>query len=132
MSVKTEIKNFSIINHLKGKLVSLPFSQYKNTILGKKYDLTINFISDKEIQKLNQIYRNINKPTDILSFPLNKNTGEIFICLKVAAKKAPCFNRTKTNYLAFLVIHGLVHLKGFEHSAKMERVEEKYRKNFDI
>ncbi|MFZ2038630.1 MAG: rRNA maturation RNase YbeY [Minisyncoccia bacterium] len=130
--MKTEINNFGLINHLKGKLESLPFAQYKNSILGTKYNLVINFVSKSAIQKLNKTYRNINKPTDILSFPLDKKTGEIFICQEYANKKAGLFKRKKKNYLAFLVIHGLVHLKGFEHCSKMERVEEKYRKLFGI
>ena len=132
MSVKTENINFSIINHTKGKLTSLPFVQYKNAILGENYNLVVNFVSDTEIKKLNKIYRNIDKPTDILSFPLTKDTGEIFISLKYANKKAPTFNRDNTNYLAFLVIHGLVHLKGFEHCSKMEEIEAEYQKIFGI
>jgi probable rRNA maturation factor len=124
--------NLSINNQTKGKLPSLPFDNLKCAVLGKDYELSLNFVSPNLIHRLNRSYRNIDKATDILSFPLEKNAGEIFICRSAANKKAPQFGRTKENYLAFLVIHGLVHLKGFEHSSKMESVENKYRKKFGI
>lgn len=124
--------NFSINNFTKGKLSRLPFVDYKNEVLGKRYNLTLNFVDAKMIHRLNRDYRQVNKPTDILSFPLNSKTGEIFICRTYADKKAKLFRRSPTNYLSFLVIHGLVHLKGFDHGDIMEAEEEKYRRKFDI
>jgi ssRNA-specific RNase YbeY (16S rRNA maturation enzyme) len=52
------------------------FIEIKNKILGKDYDLSWAFISPKKIQKLNLEYRNIDKPTDILSFPLSKKKAK--------------------------------------------------------
>ncbi len=123
-------KSFNITNKSKGKLPSLPFDQMKKVILGDKYNLSLVFTIPKEILKLNKIYRNINKPTDILSFPLTKDTGEIFICPSEAKKEMLKFNRPYKNFLAFLFIHGLVHLLGYDHSDKMEKIEEKFRKKF--
>ncbi len=74
----------------------------------------------------------LNKPTNILSFPLDKKSGEIFITLSVAKKEAPNFDRTFSNFVAFLFIHGLMHLKGHDHSDTMERAESKLRKKFGI
>jgi probable rRNA maturation factor len=108
------------------------FDQIKKAVLGSKYDLSLVFISPKKIQNLNKIYRNINKPTDILSFPLSKTSGEMFICLSETKKMAKEFDRSYENFLAFLFIHGCVHLKGFDHGPKMEKVEEKFRKKFGI
>lgn len=133
-------KNFSIINKTRGKIPSLPFALYKNKILGEKYDLSVVFVDEKKIHSLNKLYRKINSSTDILSFPLNngstsspqENCGEIFICQKIAKIKAKEFGREYKNFLAFLFIHGLVHLLGFDHGKKMEAVEEKYRKFFKI
>jgi ssRNA-specific RNase YbeY (16S rRNA maturation enzyme) len=42
------------------------------------------------------------------------------------------FDRTYENFLVFLFIHGLVHLKGYDHGDKMEKVEIKFRKKFNI
>lgn len=108
------------------------FVEIKKAVLGDKYDLSLFFITASKIQELNKIYRNINKPTDILSFPLSKTSGEILICKKETKKMAKEFCRPYKNFLAFLFIHGCVHLKGFDHGAKMEKVEEKFRKLFKV
>jgi len=107
-------------------------AQIKKAVLGSDYELSFSFVSSAEIKKLNQIYRNINKATDILSFPLSKTSGEILICKSEAKKEMVKFGRTYENFLTFLYIHGLVHLKGYDHGSKMEKVEEKYRKQFKI
>jgi probable rRNA maturation factor len=125
-------ESFSIINKTKGKLPSLPFVKIKEKILGKDYSLSLSFIGSKTIRSLNSTYRKTNKPTDILSFPLSKKEGEIFICPKIARVKAIKFQRNQTNFLVFLFIHGLVHLSGYDHGKKMEVVENKYRKYFHI
>ena len=108
------------------------FELIKKTILGSKYELSLVFIAPKKIQSLNKIYRKINKPTDILSFPLSKTTGEIFICKSEAKKEMVKFGRTFENFLTYLFIHGLVHLKGHDHGPKMEKIEEKFRKKFEV
>ncbi len=120
------------IKNPKGKLPSLPFDQIKIKVLGKKYKLSLAFISPKEIKLLNKIYRQINKTTDILSFPLSKDQGEILICLSEAKKRKKDFNRKYDNFLAFLFIHGLVHLKGYDHGDEMEKIEVKFRQKFNI
>ncbi len=125
-------EKFSIINETKGKLPSLPFDQIKNKILGKKYELDLIFVSEKKIQALNKTYRKVNSSTDILSFPISKNSGEIFICLKIAKNKAGDFERKYSNFIAFLFIHGNVHLLGYDHGNKMEAEEVKFRKFFKI
>lgn len=124
--------NFSIINETKGRLPSLPFEKIKNKILGRKYELDLVFVSDKKIHALNKTYRKVDKPTDILSFPIDKNHGEIFICEKIAKKKAEDFERGFENFIAFLFIHGNVHLLGYDHGNKMEVIETKFRKLFKI
>ena len=125
-------QKFSIINETKGKLPSLPFEQIKNKILGKKYELTLIFVSEKKIHSLNKLYRKVDSPTDILSFSNEKNSGEIFICQKVSKEKAPDFEREYNNFIVFLFIHSCVHLLGYDHGNKMEALEVKYRKFFKI
>ncbi len=125
-------EKFSIMNKTKGKLPSLPFVLYKNKILGKNYELSLVFIGEKEMQRLNKKYRKINKPTDILSFPISKNSGEMFICQKASKIEAKKFERNYTNFLSFLFIHGAVHLLGYDHGNKMEKIEVRYRKYFGI
>jgi probable rRNA maturation factor len=108
------------------------FKKIKEAVLGKDYDLSWSFISSAKIQKLNLIYRNLDKPTDILSFPLSKKEGEIYICESEAKKETQKFERKYDNFLYFLFIHGCVHLKGYDHGSTMERIETKFRKQFGI
>lgn len=107
-------------------------AKLKNSILNDKYELSLVFTTAKKIQNLNRIYRKINEPTDILSFPLSKNSGEIFICKTEARRMAKEFGRQYENFLDFLLIHGLVHLKGYDHGPKMEKLEKGWRKKFGI
>jgi len=130
--LKKEISETEIKNTTKGKLPSLPFTAIKNFALGENYELSLVFIGDKLSQKLNNQYRDKNKPADILSFPLTKTSGEIFINLRKARKDAKNYDRNPENFIAFLFIHGLIHLKGFEHSSKMELQEKKIREKFKI
>jgi len=104
----------------------MDFSRIKNDILGKKYSLSLAFISVKKSRQLNKRYRGEDKATNILSFPLSKNEGEILICKEVARKDAPKFDKTSSQFLGFLVIHGMLHLKGMRHGSIMEKAEKKY------
>lgn len=123
---------FDIMNKTKGKIPNLPFCDMKNFVAGKNYELSFVFIGDTRSQALNKKYRNIDKPTNILSFSLNKNSGEIFINLNRAKKEAPRFNKNTKNFIGFLFVHGLLHLKDFSHSSTMERREKVLCKKFNI
>jgi probable rRNA maturation factor len=103
--------------------IELPVEEIKNEILGKQFELSFAFISKKESQYLNKTYRGKDESTDILSFPLEKNCGEILICKDIAKLKAPQFDKTLPEYLLFLVIHGCLHLKGLRHGSKMSKYE---------
>ncbi|MFA6000295.1 MAG: rRNA maturation RNase YbeY [Candidatus Paceibacterota bacterium] len=121
---------FSLLNTTKGKLPSLPFVQIKNDILGEKYNLSIAFVGEAKSRELNKRYRNKDKSTNILSFSLSKNAGELILCQSVIKKEYKNFDRELPEFIGFLVIHGMLHLKGFEHSSKMEREEQKYDKKY--
>jgi probable rRNA maturation factor len=125
-------ENLSITNKTKGTIKGVPFLHLKKEILGEKYDLSLVFISSAKSRTLNRIYREKDKSTNILSFPLSKNSGEIFIDLNTARKEASKFNRTFSNFVAYLFIHGLFHLKGMEHGLRMESAEKKVRAKYKI
>ncbi len=125
-------ENLTITKTAKGKLPSLPFRQMKDAVLGKNYDLSLVFIGDKLSQRLNRERREKDKPTNILSFSLDKTAGEIFINLRLSRKQASDFEREYENFVAFLFIHGLFHLKGFDHGSRMESKEKEIRKQFGI
>lgn len=110
---------FQITNLTKRKIPKIFWRKIAEEVLGKKYDLSLVFAADTLMKKLNSQYRRKNRPASVLSFPLSKNEGEIFINL--AQKK-------HTPLLLF--IHALLHLKGFEHGAKMKEQEKKLMKNY--
>ncbi|NCT01889.1 rRNA maturation RNase YbeY [Candidatus Parcubacteria bacterium] len=110
----------------------LPFSAIKEAILGKKYELSLTFIGEKRAVSLNQAHRNKSYVPNVLSFPLTTTVGEIFICPAVAKNEATSFSLSTNGYVAYLFIHGCLHLKGHDHGDTMEKMERKYLKAFAI
>ena len=123
---------FRIANPEKAKLPRLAFSDMKDAVLGKEYDLTLHIVSLAEIAALNKKYRDIDSPTDILSFPISETEGEMFINIEETKKEAVKFDREYENFFGFLFIHGLTHLLGMDHGSTMERIEVRFRKQFGI
>jgi probable rRNA maturation factor len=119
-----------ITNKTKGKLPRLPFVRLKNEILGKSYELSLACVTPKESHKLNLTYRKKDKPTNILSFPFDSSSGEIVVDLQTAKADAPNFDMTPSKFLLFLVIHGMLHLKGYDHGSTMDKQEKKFLKIF--
>jgi len=118
------IENFSITNKTKGKLPSLPFHTMKEKILGKNYNLSVVFVGVKKSQELNKKYRNREEPANILTFPLEKLSGEIVINPNKAKKDASHFDMNYHEFLIYLFIHGLLHLKGRRHGSRMDNEEQ--------
>jgi len=125
---------FNIIKTTKSNLVisRLLFVNYKNKVLGKNYILSLVFIGDSLSKTLNKKYRGKDKKANVLSFSISKNEGEIFINLNESKKQAKKHGYTFDNFLKYLFIHSLLHLKGFEHSSKMESEEQRILKKFKI
>lgn len=81
----------------------------------EKYDLSIAFVSGAAMRKLNKQYRNINQTTDVLSFAGEGDfLGEIIIdCAQVKGQAAE-FGNSLENELIFILVHGLLHLIGYD------------------
>lgn len=131
--------NFSISKTTKNKPgglffveKSLPFERIKNNVLSKDYELSLVFIGSAKSRALNKKYRKKDKATNILTFPLSKIEGEIFITPEVARRDAKKFDMKESDFIVYLFIHGLLHLKGLRHGDKMEKEEEKLKKKFKI
>ena len=124
--------SFNLSNETSASMPIGAFSAIKEAVLGEMYKLNIIIVSAERIKKLNTIYRDKTEPTDILSFPVSKHEGEIYLCPSEVRKEAKKFERSYANFLQFLLIHGCVHLKGYDHGATMERLEAKFRKRFAI
>ena len=124
--------SLSITNTTKGKLPRLPFVKIAEAVLGTEYDCSLVIVSSRKSRELNLTYREKDSSTNILSFPLTDNEGEIFLDLKKSRADAPNFDRSYTNFIGFLFIHGLFHLKGLDHGTKMENAEKRVRTQFKI
>jgi probable rRNA maturation factor len=106
------------------------FESLKNDILGKDYSLSIAFVSEAKSRVINKKYRKKDRATNVLAFPLRKDMGELVLCKAVIKTEAKSRSKTVREWTGFLVIHGMLHLKGMKHSARMEKAEKTYDKKY--
>jgi len=124
----------------------------------KQAQVTVCLVSDAEIARMNESFRKKRGPTDVLSFPavklrqLNRSKrspvslassaaegdtslGDIAIAPAVAKRNAKNFGRTLPTELKILILHGVLHLLGFDHEAdrgEMDRTEKKLRRRLGL
>lgn len=89
------------------------------------YELSILLTNDEHITELNREYRNIGSPTDVLAFPMllngdnslpdSKMLGDVVISLETAERQAKTEKHTFADEIAFLTVHGILHLIGYDH-----------------
>ena len=92
-------------------------------------ELSIVFCDDDFIQKLNKDYRGKSEPTDVLSFPIDEENfepeirllGDIVISVETALRQADSLKHPPMLEIVFLLIHGLLHLHGYDHILKVPR-----------
>ncbi|MFA6408390.1 MAG: rRNA maturation RNase YbeY [Candidatus Paceibacterota bacterium] len=89
------------------------------------WEISLVFVGPKQAQELNVQLRKKTYTPNILSYALGEKSGEIFICLHEAAKQAPLHNMNEREFILYLFIHGLLHLKGMAHGGTMEECERK-------
>lgn len=83
--------------------------------------ITLRIVDAAEIQQLNRYYRKKNKPTNVLSFPMQTEDnflGDIVICAPIVIQEALQQNKSWQAHWAHLVIHGCLHLLGFDHETE--------------
>ncbi len=104
-----------------------------------KLNISLAIVSEKEIRKINRIYRKIDKVTDVISFsdfyPKKKNkTNEFFceliICYPYIKKSAKEDKIKITKEMAYVISHGVLHIIGFKHSKKMYQIQDEIAENF--
>jgi probable rRNA maturation factor len=123
----------------------------------KQAQVTVCLVSDAEIAGMNQSFRKKHGPTDVLSFPAVKlrkprqsrrptsaavslgsdaaSLGDIAIAPAVAKRNAKNYGRTLPAELKILILHGVLHLLGFDHEAdrgEMDRTEKKLRRRLGL
>ena|SRR5258708_2313489 len=133
----TDSELFSQTSTVKTGVFSLPYHEMKDRVLGKKYVLSLAFVGPARSRSLNRTYREKDKAANVLSFPLDKNGGEIVICPAVVRAQAAAYGYKRSPsglraFTAHLFIHGLFHLKGLDHGSTMEKAEKKILHGFNI
>lgn len=100
---------------------------------GKWGDITFSVVDDEEIHQVNREYRNVDRPTDVISFPANEGEsiaalpdgflGDIMISLPRAEAQAEEYGHSLKRELSFLAVHGTLHLLGYDHMTDEEAKE---------
>lgn len=87
------------------------------------WEISLVFVTPAKARELNKKLRGEDYVPNVLSYALGEKSGEIFICPSEAARQAPSYNLQLTPYTLLLFIHGLLHIKGWVHGAKMDKCE---------
>jgi len=108
-------------------------------------EVAICLVGDAEMARLNKSFRGKQGPTDVLSFPASveaafkrassKSVGDIAIAPAVARRNAKRYGRTLPDELRILIVHGVLHLMGYDHesdSGQMERRERLLRRRLGL
>jgi probable rRNA maturation factor len=137
-----------IVNRQRRVPVALPplrlfYERVRRELGFAPESVTIQLISDDSMARLNEKYRNKPGPTDVLSFPANgarpsrsvEYIGDIAISPETARRNARRFSRSLPEEMRILILHGMIHLAGFDHETdhgEMDRLERRLRKRLEV
>lgn len=114
----------------------LSLLQKAATFLGARGELTVVFGADALLRRLNREFRFKDKPTDVLSFrneDKDLGLGDVIVSVETARGNAALYSRTLDRELEILVLHGLLHVLGYDHETdrgEMEALEKRLRARF--
>lgn len=132
------MRNIGIFNETQEKVETLevlePLLTYALEVENvDNLEFNVIIINNEEIHKINKEYRGIDRPTDVISFALEdykdikyendyRVLGDIYISIDKVKEQAKEYGHSEKRELAFLAVHGLLHLLGYDH---MEKEDEK-------
>lgn len=137
MSIKLHYQNYypKRIKSYKKKFQEIADFTYELLELKEKYELSISIIDDETIHSYNKQYRNIDRPTDVLSFAFQDDEdmildskmpvelGDILISYDTMLRQADEYGHSIEREMCFLFTHGLLHLLGYDHMEKEDEIE---------
>lgn len=118
------------------KLESVVKTVLETEGLSLDYEVSITFVDKGEIHKLNKEFRNVDRPTDVLSFPMDEDffiegvdtmLGDIVICMDVANDQAKDFGHSLDREIMYLTAHSMLHLLGYDHLEEDEKTHMRAR-----
>jgi len=97
-------------------------SALQDTNKNTEQELTVRIVDEEESQSLNKQYRNMDKPTNVLSFPFEAPAqielnllGDLVICAPIVSNEATEQTKSEISHWAHMVVHGTLHLQGHDH-----------------
>lgn len=115
---------------IRGPVPRIPFEKMAGAILAEGYELSLVVCGDALARRMNATYRKKAYAPNVLSFPLGKREGEIFLNIRKAEREARLFGTTLSARAALLFVHGCFHLKGLQHGRTMEHAEKRVLARF--
>lgn len=100
----------------------------------REAEVSIAFVTEDEIERLNRDYRGVDGPTDVLSFLYHEMplSGEIIFAPEYIRKQAADYGVSFERELIMLIIHGVLHLLGYDHEEDEEKAEEMWSRQREI
>ena len=99
---------------------------------GSDFRMSVRVVAAAEIQRLNRVFRDIDKPTNVLSFPAGKieglpaaaglPLGDVVVCASVISDESLAQGKAVGDHWAHMIVHGTLHLLGFDHETDDEAV----------
>jgi len=124
--------DFNIKTTVRGSVPRIPFEKLARAVLGHRYEMSLVICGDKLARRVNAKYRRKDYSPNVLSFPLDKNSGEIFLNIRKAEREAKEMKISPRARLAHLYVHGCFHLLGMKHGDEMERREDVILNRFKL
>ena len=123
------LTDYDLNNEIKLIKKVLKYALKKENIRNASFSVII--VDDSYIHKINKEYRNIDRPTDVISFALMDNDscntndgilrlGDIYISIDKVKSQAKEYNHSEDREISFLAVHGLLHLLGYDHMNKKD------------
>jgi probable rRNA maturation factor len=113
-----------------GPMPPIPFEKLARAALPSRYELSLVICGDALAQEMNETYRKKRYAPNVLSFPLTKTEGEIFLNAPRAKREAKLYGMSFSDRLAHLFVHGCLHLKGLAHGRIMDSNERRILRRF--
>ena len=116
---------------ISGNMVEILELAIKESLLLEKdstnYEISISIVDNREIRDLNREYRNIDKETDVLSFPIDEDfgdmplLGDIIISGEKALEQSIEYGHSLIREMTYLTVHSMLHLMGYDHMEEEEK-----------
>ncbi len=99
------------------------------------FEVSVSFVTNEEIKKLNRIYRNVDSETDVLSFPMDDEEdaegvimlGDVILSTEKIIEQAEFFGHSLEREMIYLTVHSMLHLLGYDHMEEDEKEEMRDR-----